>query len=193
MIHMTYTYDLVPTPFGDALAVFSAEGLTSFTLTEAEHPHVPWLLESVSRRLGTVPDAAPDSADALAALIARYFDGEPINFGEHIAFDWRLTHGFVRNTLQEICRIPWGETATYGEIAASIGHPGAARAVGSACRNSPFSIVVPVHRVVRANGAVGQYGAYPERKRFMLDLEARLAIARTDNSNSLGTSLPRAQ
>ncbi|WP_244632051.1 MULTISPECIES: methylated-DNA--[protein]-cysteine S-methyltransferase [unclassified Microbacterium] len=52
------------------------------------------------------------------------------------------------------------------------GSPGAARAVGTACRLTPFSIVVPVHRVVRSDGSVGHYGAHPERKRFLLDLEA---------------------
>lgn len=179
MRHMTYTYDLVPTPFGDAVAVFSADGLVAFDLSATDQPHGPWLLETVSRRLGTVPDAASHAADELAHAVSRYFDGEPVQFTDVISFDWRLVHGFVRSTLQEICRIPWAETAGYGEIAARIGHPGAARAVGSACRNTPFSIVVPVHRVVRADGRIGQYGAYPENKRFMLDLEARSALKRS--------------
>ncbi len=62
-------------------------------------------------------------------------------------------------------RIPYGETAGYGEVAISAGSPGAARAVGTACATTPFSIIVPVHRVVRADGSLGEYGGRPEVKR----------------------------
>ncbi|MEJ1923140.1 MGMT family protein [Microbacterium sp. KHB019] len=86
-------------------------------------------------------------------------------------FDWRLVDGFHRTALQTIAAIPWGETMSYGEVAVVAGSPGAARAVGTACRITPFSIIVPVHRVVRSDGSPGQYGAYPEHKRYLLDLE----------------------
>jgi len=52
--------------------------------------------------------------------------------------------------------------------------PRAARAVGTACASSPFSIVVPVHRVVRADGSIGEYGGHPEVKEYLLDLESRV-------------------
>ena len=94
-----------------------------------------------------------------------------MRFDEQLAWDWRLADGFARAALQTIATIEWGETMSYGEVAARAGHPGAARAVGTACRNTPFSIIVPVHRVVRSDGSPGHYGAYPERKRFLLDLE----------------------
>ncbi|CAH0166371.1 methylated-DNA--[protein]-cysteine S-methyltransferase [Microbacterium sp. Bi128] len=57
------------------------------------------------------------------------------------------------------------------------GSPGAARAVGTACARTPFSIVVPVHRVVRADGSIGEYGGHPEVKHFLLDLENGVAGA----------------
>lgn len=169
---MTFRYDFAPTPFGDALAVFSDEGIVRFDLSESDDPSVPWLLENVSRQLHAVPDPDPGAADDLVALLDEYFDGEPVRFHEHLALDWRLSEGFSRTALQTITTIAWGETLSYGEVAALAGHPGAARAVGTACRLTPFSIIVPVHRVVRSDGTAGHYGAHPERKRFLLDLES---------------------
>lgn len=169
---MTFRYDFAPTPFGDALAVFSDEGIVSFDLSESEDPSVPWLLEGVSRRLHATPVPDPGAADELAHLLGRYFDGSPVRFDEELTLDWQLADGFALTALQTICTIEWGQTMSYGEVAVVAGHPGAARAVGTACRLTPFSIIVPVHRVVRSDGSVGQYGAHPERKRFLLDLEA---------------------
>ena len=169
---MTFRYDFAPTPFGDALAVFSDEGIVRFDLSESEDPHVPWLLEGVSHQLRAVPEPDPGTADELAHLLADYFDGAAVRFQDHVRLDWRLAEGFTRTALQTISTIECGETMSYGEVAVLAGHPGAARAVGTACRLTPFSIIVPVHRVVRSDGSAGHYGAHPERKRFLLDLEA---------------------
>ncbi|WP_312170412.1 methylated-DNA--[protein]-cysteine S-methyltransferase [Microbacterium sp.] len=170
---MTFRYDFAPTPFGDALAVFSDVGIVRFDLSESADPSVPWLLENISRRLGAIPEPDLGAAAELTLLLDDYFDGTPVPFHEQIDIDWRLAEGFSRTALQTICSIAWGETLSYGEVAALAGHPGAARAVGTACRLTPFSIIVPVHRVVRSDGSAGQYGAHPERKTFLLDLEAR--------------------
>ena len=67
----------------------------------------------------------------------------------------------------------------YGEVAVIAGSPGAARAVGTACRLTPLSVVVPVHRVIRSDGTPGHYGAYPERKRYLLDLERDASASRS--------------
>lgn len=173
---MSFRYDFAPTPFGDALAVFSDAGIVAFDLSESEDPTVPWLLEGVSRRLGSVPEHDPGAADELSRLLDAYFDGEQIRFDEHLSFDWRLTEGFTRSALQAVCEIPWGETMSYGEVAIVAGSRGAARAVGTACRLTPFSVIVPVHRVIRSDGTPGHYGAHPERKRFLLDLERAAAV-----------------
>ncbi|MDR6868900.1 methylated-DNA-[protein]-cysteine S-methyltransferase [Microbacterium resistens] len=175
---MTFRYDFIPTPLGETLAVFSEEGLVAFDLPDAAELTTPWLLEDVSRRLQAIPEFAPGAADELHSLLDAYFEGEPVRFDDEIRFDWRLAEGFTRDALQAICEIPWGETASYGEIAVHAGSPGAARAVGTACRVTPLSIVVPVHRVVRADGSIGQYGAHPEHKRFLIDLEAESAAGR---------------
>jgi len=71
--------------------------------------------------------------------------------------------------------IPYGRTATYGELAAELGQPAASRAVGLANGRNPVSIVVPCHRVVGSNGSLTGYGGGIDRKRFLLDLEQRAA------------------
>lgn len=168
---MTFRYDFAPTPFGDALAVFSDQGIVRFDLSESDDPSVPWLLEGISRALGAVPEPAPGAADELSGLLEAYFDGVPDDFAS-LELDWRLASGFTLAALQTIRTIEWGETSSYGEVAVLAGAPGAARAVGTACRRTPFSLIVPVHRVVKSDGSPGHYGAHPERKRYLLDLES---------------------
>jgi methylated-DNA-[protein]-cysteine S-methyltransferase len=78
---------------------------------------------------------------------------------------------------QAVCHalrgVPYGETVTYGELAALAGHPNAQRAVGSFCAANRFAIVVPCHRVVGADGSLTGYAGGLERKRTLLDLEGR--------------------
>lgn len=81
------------------------------------------------------------------------------------AFQWRVW--------QELQRIPRGTTRTYAEIARAIGAPRASRAVGQACNRNPVALVIPCHRVVASNGALGGYRWGVERKRKLLETEAR--------------------
>jgi methylated-DNA-[protein]-cysteine S-methyltransferase len=100
--------------------------------------------------------------------------------GERRAFDLPLAlHGpaFHRRVWEALLTIPYGETRSYGEIAAQVGDPGAARAVGFANGRNPIAIVVPCHRVIGADGSLTGYGGGLPRKRTLLDLEAgRLAL-----------------
>ena len=75
----------------------------------------------------------------------------------------------VWDALQEI---PYGQTATYGEIARKVGVPSAPRAVGAANGLNPIGIIVPCHRVIGSDGSLTGYGGGLERKRLLLDLEA---------------------
>jgi methylated-DNA-[protein]-cysteine S-methyltransferase len=78
---------------------------------------------------------------------------------------------FQRRVWAELRAIPRGETRTYGELAARLGMPGAARAVGAAVARNPVSIVVPCHRVVGADGSLTGYAGGVERKRALLAIE----------------------
>lgn len=78
---------------------------------------------------------------------------------------------FRRAVWERLTAIPYGATATYGEIAASLGAPSAARAVGGAVGHNPVSIIVPCHRVLGAGGSLTGYAGGTERKRWLLELE----------------------
>ena len=80
---------------------------------------------------------------------------------------------FQRQVWQALLEIPYGETITYGELARRIGQPAAVRAVGLANGSNPLSVVVPCHRVIGAGGKLIGYGGGLDRKRLLLDLEAR--------------------
>ena len=79
---------------------------------------------------------------------------------------------------EELRRIPWGTRVTYGELAARLGKPRSARAVGAAVGRNPISIVVPCHRVLGAGGRLTGYAGGLERKRILLDLESGAADSR---------------
>ncbi|MCP2637674.1 methylated-DNA--[protein]-cysteine S-methyltransferase [Microbacterium sp. HD4P20] len=167
-------YRVHPSPIGDILIVTTLEGIVTL------HPFDGPLhseLERIALRLRALPvpedagdDDAPDpAAEAAAAQLDEYFDGSRREFD--LPLDWRLVRGFTRAALEAVRDIPYGETAGYGEVAINAGSPRAARAVGTSCATTPFSIVVPVHRVVRADGSLGEYGGRPEVKQYLIDLE----------------------
>ena len=76
---------------------------------------------------------------------------------------------------EELLRIPFAETVSYGQLAQRLGSPGASRAVGLANGRNPIGIVVPCHRVVGSAGSLTGYGGGLQRKRLLLDLESRVA------------------
>ena len=113
-----------------------------------------------------------------AALLARAVEQMRAYLGgRRAAFDLPLAPRgtvFQRAVWEALLTIPAGEVVTYGAIAEAVGRPGAARAVGQAVGRNPLAIVVPCHRVLAAGGAIGGYAAGLERKRWLLEHEARL-------------------
>jgi len=92
------------------------------------------------------------------------------------AFDLPLAArgtAFQRRVWQELRRIPFGETRSYGEVAERLGNPNAMRAVGAANGKNPIAIIVPCHRVIGANGALTGFGGGLERKAYLLELERK--------------------
>ncbi len=84
---------------------------------------------------------------------------------------------FQREIWTLLLRIPFGQTRTYGELAAMLGKPGAAQAVGSAVGRNPISVFIPCHRVVGADGALTGYAGGPERKAYLLKLERNAGLS----------------
>jgi methylated-DNA-[protein]-cysteine S-methyltransferase len=108
--------------------------------------------------------AFPDAVEQLES----YFDGKLFAF--ELQLDLVGT-SFQRGVWQALLTIPYGQTRSYGEIAAQIGSPAASRAVGLANGHNPIGIVVPCHRVIGANGSLTGYGGGLDRKRALLALE----------------------
>ena len=113
----------------------------------------------------------------VARQLEEYFAGERTTFDVPL----KLRGGpFEREVWAELERIPYGETASYGEIARRVGKPHASRAVGAANGRNPIAIIVPCHRVIGSDGTLTGYGGGLDRKRALLDLEAgraSLAVA----------------
>ncbi|MFC7547133.1 methylated-DNA--[protein]-cysteine S-methyltransferase [Plantactinospora sp. GCM10030261] len=129
---------------------------------------------------GPVANVADEPADprlrvAVAELRA-YFAGESTAFTLPLSVPRGSV--FERAVWRELTRIPYGATRTYGEVAAILGDPGAARAVGVACNRNPIPVIVPCHRIVGAGGKLVGFGGGLDRKRRLLELEARVAFER---------------
>ncbi len=130
------------------------------------------LVEEVIARTGLAPVEDGAAADEPADQVIRFLAGESIRF--ELPLDWRLIGGFHREVLEATTTIPWGETASYGEVAALAGRPGAARAAGTALSRNPIALIVPCHRIIKADGTTGGYGggaAGTRLKQSLLDLE----------------------
>lgn len=167
------------TPIGDALVVVTAVGLVSLQLIDGDPAAAlgDMAFSSTGLALRASPRHDPGATASVTAELDAYFGGDLRHFETPI--DWRLAGGgFALAALKAITTVPYGEVASYAEIAALAGSARAHRAVGSACARTPISIVVPAHRVVRADGSIGDYGGHPERKRFLLELEGSLTSVR---------------
>ncbi len=124
------------------------------------------------------PDASWKRCDALfdsvRTQLAQYFAGERREFDVPL----RLTGTpFQRRVWQELVRIPFGTTMTYGQLARRVGNLAASRAVGRANGCNPVSIIVPCHRVIGADGTLTGYAGGLDKKRWLLDWERRTAPA----------------
>jgi methylated-DNA-[protein]-cysteine S-methyltransferase len=123
------------------------------------------------------PSAAhPSAAHPVAGQLEAYFAGTLTEFT--VPVEMRGGSEFERAVWAEIAKIPYGEMMTYGAIATTLGDPGAARAVGTACNHNPVPVIVPCHRVVGAGGKMVGFGGGLDRKRRLLELEAGVSLAR---------------
>jgi AraC family transcriptional regulator of adaptative response/methylated-DNA-[protein]-cysteine methyltransferase len=162
---MRIRYAIGASALGRLLVGATERGICSVMLGDQDA-----LLEAHLRREYAAAEIERDDVtlkrwlDAVARRVSR--DGPH----RDLPLDVRGTAFQVR-VWHELMKIPAGETRSYGEVARAIGHPGAARAVGTACGSNPVSIVIPCHRVVREDGSLGGYGWGLDRKRRLLDLE----------------------
>jgi methylated-DNA-[protein]-cysteine S-methyltransferase len=117
--------------------------------------------------------AFPDVVEQLGA----YFAGDLVAFDVTIRLEGTA---FQRRVWDALRAIPYGETVSYGHVAAVVGQPAASRAVGVANGRNPIAIIVPCHRVIGANGSLTGYGGGLSRKQWLLDLERARREPRLD-------------
>ena len=128
------------------------------------------VLQALSDRISPRVLHAPKRLDEVAGQLDEYFAGRRHAFD--LPLDWTLSKGFRSVVLHTLPGIGYGHTASYAAVARLTGNPNAVRAVGSACATNPLPVVVPCHRVVRSDGAMGGYLGGVEAKRMLLGLEA---------------------
>lgn len=151
----TVYYATVPSPIGELLAASDGEALTGLHMTG--RPGDDWLRD---------PAALAPAVEELRA----YFAGELRDFTVPVR---PAGTAFQRTVWAELRRIPYGTTISYAELAARVGNPKAARAVGAANGQNPVCVVIPCHRVIAADGTLGGFGGGLWRKEWLLAHEAR--------------------
>jgi methylated-DNA-[protein]-cysteine S-methyltransferase len=160
-------YRTLDTPVGVLLLAATEKGLVRVAYEREDHDKVlAGLAEKVSPRILR----APARLDEAAFELDQYFARSRTAFD--LPLDFSLAHGFRRVVQQYLPAITYGQTRSYAQVAEQVGNPQAMRAVGSACATNALPIVVPCHRVIRADGATGGYVGGPEAKAFLLAMEA---------------------
>jgi methylated-DNA-[protein]-cysteine S-methyltransferase len=162
-------YATADTPLGSLLVASTRRGLVRVAFPQ-ERPDD--ILGDLAVRVSPRVLEAPERLDEVRRELEQYFERERRDF--ELRLDWRLSRGFRRRVLRNTARLPYGETATYAEMAARAGNPRAYRAAGSALGSNPIPVVVPCHRVVQTGGGLGGYGGGLDVKEYLLRLEGAL-------------------
>jgi methylated-DNA-[protein]-cysteine S-methyltransferase len=131
------------------------------------------VMEDIAARLSPRMLSAPRRLDEPRRELDEYFAGRRRAFD--VTLDLRLLSDFTRRVLHATAEIPYGEVATYKEVAAAAGSPHGSRAAGNALGSNPLPIVLPCHRVLHSGGGLGGYTGGLERKRVLLAIEGRPA------------------
>jgi len=175
---MQYLYKLMPSPVGKLTLVSNLSALVAI-LWEKERPG--------RVRLGTMQEDNDDPTllEAERQLKA-YFGGERNRFDVPLRFQGTEFQKKVWNALLDI---PYGETRTYGEIAAAIGNPAAVRAVGAANGRNPISIIAPCHRVIGSSGELtGFAGGLAAKETLLVIEDARWGVTTHAKSSQVKAS-----
>ncbi len=162
-------YDVADSPIGPLLVASTPRGLCEIAFDAEPEREV----ERLAARFGTRVLHSPRPLARVRRELDQYFAGRRREFDLPVDIEWLPV--FQRSVLEELARVPYGRTETYGSLAGLIGRPRAARAVGGALNRNPIPIVLPCHRVVGASGSATGYGGGLHRKEMLLKLEGAFA------------------
>jgi len=155
------------TPIGPLTLAATPTGLVRVGFGP-EDDVVPEIAAQVSPRVVRLPARL----DEVRRQLGDYFSGRRRDFA--VPLDRRLSSGYRLAVLEELSRVPYGQTVSYRDLAERTGNPKASRAVGTAMATNPIPIVVPCHRVLRTGGALGGYGGGLDTKVWLLRHEGAL-------------------
>lgn len=144
-------YTALLTSFGTVWIARGPKGLVAVDSSADE----PAFCHELERLWTRDVQYAPDALAGIAQQFQEYFAGDRRIFD--VLIDLSEVPRFQRMVLEAVAQVPYGEVASYGEIARQLGMPSAARAVGTAVATNPLSIVIPCHRIVRSDGTPGEY------------------------------------
>jgi methylated-DNA-[protein]-cysteine S-methyltransferase len=161
-------YATLDSPVGTLLVAVTAQGLVRLAYLDGGEEEAD-VLEQLARSVSPRVLAAPRRLDEPRRELDEYFTGRRRQF--ELPLDWRLTSGFSRRVLEATARIPYGDTATYKQVATEAGNARAYRAAGNALGSNPIPIIVPCHRILHSGGGLGGYTGGLERKRVLLAVE----------------------
>jgi methylated-DNA-[protein]-cysteine S-methyltransferase len=156
-------YDIVDSPVGELFVAATERGLARISYRP------DGMEETVARMFG--PRVLRSPLDDVRRELEEYFEGKRRVFD--LALDLRVAP-FNADVLAQLARVPYGHTETYGALAAKVGKPKAARAVGTVMNRNPIPIVLPCHRIVGANGALTGYAGGLDVKLRLLQLEGAM-------------------
>lgn len=163
---MKYVYYTIITMDGRKIALAKTDrGLVKISFIKELFPFLEWIEENLPDHVIQYDDT---KFDREKQQLQEYFEGKRKSFELPIEV---IAPEFYKLVYQEVRKIPYGETATYGEIAEKIGRKKASRAVGRALNKNPLPILIPCHRVVGKNGKLVGFFAGLAVKRWLLDLE----------------------
>lgn len=162
-------YQVIDSPIGPLLLAATRAGLVRVAFEREDHGAVlARLAQSVSPRILRSGRGTDDAARQLD----EYFSGRRRHF--EVPLDLQLVRGFRRAVISHLGDIAYGSTESYTAVARATGSPAAVRAVGSACSHNPVPVILPCHRVVRADGTLGGYLGGTGAKATLLAIEARV-------------------
>ena len=156
-------YDVTESPVGELFLASTDRGLCRISY------RVEGQEEELARVYGVRVLRLP--LDDVRRELDQYFEGQRREFD--LPLDLRVAP-FHEAVLHELARVPYGRTETYGALAAKVGRPKAARAVGTVMNRNPIPIVLPCHRIVGVNGSLTGYGGGLDAKRALLELEGAM-------------------
>jgi methylated-DNA-[protein]-cysteine S-methyltransferase len=160
-------YTTIDSPLGTLLLAATPKGLVRVAYDVEDHDRV---LGTLAQRISPRVLRAPRRLDAAARELDEYFSRQRRVFD--LPLDMSLSKGFRQLVQRHLPEIGYGQTRTYRQVAELVGSPQAVRAVGTACATNPLPVIVPCHRVLRADGTPGGYVGGPGAKQALLSLEA---------------------